>query len=216
MADADKVNWQTGKQEIIDINSLTNQLKRVDEYAVSPDGDKIAVLGQAEDDTFTAIVNGEKWPESFELAWYLRFTPHGHLTCLARIDDMWTLVVDGKPWENRFEFIWNPQFAKNSPAIALAYKSEFEYGVVVDDKPWENRFQAMRDFTLSPDGKHTAATVQVEPLGEADVFKFFEGVWSVAVDGKAWDSKYINTWRPIFSPDNSSVAAEIRTDIADY
>jgi hypothetical protein len=42
-------------------------------------------------------------------------------------------------------------------------------------KPWENGFVAIRDYCLSPDGKHTAATVQVKTLDEADVFGFFAG-----------------------------------------
>ena len=67
-----------------------------------------------------------------------------------------------------------------------------------------------------PRRQQTAATVQVEARKEADVAGFFEGVWSLAVDGKAWDKRFINVWNPVFSADGKAVAAEIRTDICDY
>ena len=56
----------------------------------------------------------------------------------------------------------------------------------------------------------------MEALAEGDIFKFLEGTWSVAVDGEAWDKKYMNVYAPRISPDGSRVAVEIRTDIADY
>ena len=75
------------------------------------------------DGEYTCI-NGEAWPESFELCWYLRFSPLGKLTALVRIDDEWTLAVDGVPWEERFEYVWNPIFSADGKAIAVACKRD--------------------------------------------------------------------------------------------
>ena len=88
--------------------------------------------------------------------------------------------------------------------------------VAVEGKAWEKGYKSCRGFAFSPDGKKTAAVVQVEALGEGDIFKFADGVWSVAVDGAPWEKKFINVYSPLFSPDGQHVAAEVRTDAFEY
>ena len=216
MPDASNWDWAVQKKTVADLKQLRDKFKGVHEFVVSPDGEKIAAPVVNEENSFTAAINNDAWPETVELLWYLRFLPDGRLTALVRIDDQWTLMVDGVPWKERFEYAWDPRPCANGSAIGMMYKRDFKYGIAIDDKTWEEGFDGIRDFALSPDGSRAAATVQVAPLAEADIFAFSEGVWSIAVDGKAWDTKYINTWKPVFSADGSKVAAEIRTDICEY
>ena len=49
-----------------------------------------------------------------------------------------------------------------------------------------------------------------------DVFGFFDGTWSVAVNGEPWDSKFIGVWKPVVSPDGKHTAVEVRTDRYEY
>ncbi len=209
-------DWQPGKKVIADLAQIRSSYPRVDEFVVSPDGERIVAPVKGEDGAFTLSVNGEAWPESFELCWYPRFSRGGRLTALVRIDDEWTVAVEGAPWQERFEYVWNTVFSADDQAIAVACKRDNAYGVAVDDRVWEETYPAMRDFCLSPDGSGAAATVQVGPRKEADVPGFFAGMWSVAVDGKTWGQRYVNTWKPTFSADGKAVAAEIRTDICEY
>jgi hypothetical protein len=216
MKDGENWDWQEGKKVLADLARIRSSYSRVDELAVSPDGEKIASPVKTKDDDFTVCVNGEPWEDRFELCWYVRFSPAGKLVALVKIDDEWTLAVDGVPGQERFEYAWNPIFSADGRGFAFAYKRDNLYGVSVGGKTWERGFTAIRNMCVSPDGSKAAATVQVKPLGEADVAGFFEGVWSVAVDGVVWDKTYVNTWNPAFSSDGKSVAVEIRTDICDY
>ena len=111
MTDKESWDWQVGKKAIADLQRVRGELSTLEELAVSPDGQKIAVLGKTAVGSFAISVNGEVLPESYELAWHLRFSPIGRLIALVRIDDEWTLAVDGAPWENRFEYAWNPIFS---------------------------------------------------------------------------------------------------------
>jgi hypothetical protein len=141
-------DWQVGKRVLADLAQIRSSYSRVDELIASADGEKLAASVKTGDDEFTACVNGEAWPESFELCWYLRFSPFGKLIALVRIDDEWTLAVDGVPWEQRFEYAWDPIFSADGKAVALACKRDNLYGVAVDDKAWEDGFQGMRHFCV--------------------------------------------------------------------
>ena len=209
-------DWEVGKKDLADISKAKEEYRSVHEYVASPDGERVAVPVVLEDETFSACVNGQQWSDTFEKLWYIRFGQNNKMIALVRIDDEWTVAVEGEPWEERFEYAWDPKFSEDCETIGFLHKRDNKYGVTVNGKPWEDLFLGIRDFCLSPDGKHAAATVQVEKLKEADTFKFLEGVWSVALDGKAWEEKYINTWGSCFSPDGTMVAAEIRTDICEY
>ena len=209
-------DWQKGKHVVADLAQIRTMFPRVDEFTVSPDGRRIAAPIKKEDDSFTVFVDGEAWPESFELCWNIRFSPFGKLIALVRIDDEWTLAAEGVPWEQRFEYAWNPIFSADGRVVAVSYKRDNKYGVSIEGKVWEEGFIGMRDVSLSSDGAKAAATVQVVPLDEADVPGFFKGTWSLAVDGKTWGQKFINTWNPIFDARGEKVAAEVRTGICEY
>ncbi len=90
------------------------------------------------------------------------------------------------------------------------------YGMVVEGVAWETLYPNANNFTLSSDGKRSAAVVQTIPLGQAEVFKFKEGIYSVAVDGVPCDVNFMNLWTPRFNADNSSVAAQTRVTLFDY
>ncbi len=115
---------------------------------------QIAVPVRVEDGSFTDCVNGEAWPETFELLWYLRFTPWGQLIALVRIDDEWTVALDGAPWENRFEYAWNPGSApKGSPSVVL-YKQDNKFGVSINDQAVGGRLRFHPRLLLEP-GRQT-------------------------------------------------------------
>ena len=216
MRDSESWDWQARKRVVTKLADVLGGFSRVDELAVSPDGETLAAVGKTPDDDFAVCLNGKVWPDKYELAWYLRYSLSGNLIVLARIEDEWTVVKNGVSWENRFEYAWNPVFGADGDTVGTAYKREFLYGVAIDDKPWEEGKQAMRDFCLSPDGRSAAATIQLEALKEADVSGFFEGNWSLAVDGRVWNNKFINVWNPVFSENGKSVAAEVRTSNTEY
>ena len=53
-------------------------------------------------------------------------------------------------------------------------------------------------------------------MAQADIKKFQEGIFSVAVNGQAWKSKFVNTWTPAVSSDDQQVAVQIRKDLYTY
>ena len=132
MTASESWDWQAGKKVLADLAQIRSAYPRVDEFVVSPDGEKIVAPVKTEDEAFTIAVNGEAWPESFELCWYPRFSRLGRLTALVRIDDEWTVAVEGEPWKARFEYAWNTIFSADDRAIAVACKHENAYGVAVD------------------------------------------------------------------------------------
>ena len=69
---------------------------------------------------------------------------------------------------------------------------------------------------MTADGSHTAAVVQTKDFSEAEIFKFQEGCYSVAVDGQAWGHNFVNVWGMAFSPDSKHLAAEVRINLYDY
>lgn len=216
MGEMETWDWQPGKRKLADIAAIRREFQSVHEFVASPDGERIAAPVVPSEGACCAVVNGTLWPQTFEKLWYLRFGANGKLTALVRIDDEWTLAVEGEPWQERFEYAWAPRWSANGQSVGLLYKRDNQYGVAVDDKAWEKSYVAIRDYCLSPDGQHAAATVQVEDLKAADIFTYFAGVWSVAVDGEPWPRKFVNTWAPRFDSSGTSVAAEIRTDICEY
>ena len=215
MADLRNWDWERGDRAIADLNGIRGRFSAVHEFHASPDGERIAVPVIKEGAAAGVCVNGELWEGEYERAWSLKYGPDGRLIALVRVDDMWTVAVEGKMWEEQWEFVWNPLFSKDG-AIGVQVKAGVDYKVAVEGKAWEKGFKSCRGFAFSPDGKKTAAVVQVEALPEGDIFKFAEGVWSVAVDGLPWEKKFMNVYFPLFSPDGQHVAAEVRLDAFEY
>ena len=188
----------------------------VEEPYASPDGECVAAIVRLEDESFTVCVNGNVWPTSFEKIWHLRFVPDGRLTALVSEEMEWTLAVDGQPWESRFDYVWSPKFSKDSNRMAIAFQQGLQYGIAVEDKPWEQRYPNMTDMAISPDGRQSAATVLTESLSEGDIHSFEKGLFTSAINGDTWPSRFVNVWGNTFSDCGMHLAAEVRLDRETY
>lgn len=210
-------DWGVGKRTVVtSVASKAGYLWQEEPY-VSPDGENLAAVVCLEDSSFTLRVNDGEWDEHFEKAWLPRFAPDGRLTCLVMSDDEWTLAVDGTPWEERFAFIWGTMFGQGGQ-ICAAIQQDMRYGLVVDGSPWEELYENANEFSLRPDGKKSAAVVQVTSLKQADLEGFRGGIFSLAVDGvRAWDSTFMNLWTPVFDKRGGErVACQARLNAFEY
>ncbi len=216
MSDKSKWDWNIGKRDVAELTDVEGRVQQVHEYVASHDGERVAAPVLIEEGKFSLAVNGALMDRTWEKVWMIRFTPGDRLTAIVMDDDEWTMMVEGETWGSTFEYVWDPRFSAGGDVVAVLAKKDFEYRVVQNDRPWEKGFISLRDFALSPGGRSAAVTVQTVELKEADIFTFARGTWSVAVDGAAWPANYLNTWTPIFSPDGTKVAAQVRRDILDY
>ncbi|MCA1961213.1 MAG: hypothetical protein LDL33_10490, partial [Desulfomonile sp.] len=203
-------DWEIPSKCVTDLHEWREKFSEIQEPVVSEDGERIAAIVKTEDDSFSVCVNGELWANTFEKMWSLRFGPDGRLTCIAMNEDEWTVVQEDKPWEQSFDYVWNLRFSRDGRGVAANIRTSDGYSLVLNGEPWKNAFVQMRSYEISPDGMKTAGSVQVEPLSEGDIWKFGEGIWSIAVDGDLWDAKFRNVWDCVFSDDGTGVAAEIR------
>ena len=152
-------DWDPGNRVVADVSELRTQYEDVHEFAVSADGEKIAVpVVKERPDTLGVWVNGELWEGEYEKAWQLRFTPDGRLVALVRADDEWTVAVDGIPWEETFDFVWDLTISPDGSAIVVKAKQEPRYTMVRNGEPWGETFLSIRDHAVSADGKTVAAT----------------------------------------------------------
>ncbi|MFR9038551.1 MAG: TolB family protein, partial [Bilophila wadsworthia] len=99
--------------------------------------------------------------------------------------------------------------------IAVPMQTGMEYGMLVDGAPWERLYTAATDFVLSETGK-TAAVVQTAGLGQADLEGFSKGIYTIAVDGEAWEECYLNAWSPCFDREGHRVASTVRVTPYEY
>jgi hypothetical protein len=215
MADTENWDWETG-QKAIPLNDWRQQYRWVEEPQVSPDGQYVAAIVNAAEGEFYVCVNGQTWERPFEKAWNLRFAPDGRLAALVMEEGEWTVAVDGVPWDNKFGYVWNLLFSEDGHHIAVAVQQDMRYGMALDDTPWEQTYSNLSNATLGAGGTTTAASVQVEDFGAAEIYKFQEGAFSAALNGNTWGAKFVNVWKVIISPDEENLAAEVRTTLYDY
>ena len=215
MSNAMNWDWDTREKRFA-VGAWRDTFGWVEEPYVSPDGEKVAAIVRLEDESFSVCVNGDVWPVSFEKIWHLRFAPDGRLTALVCDEGEWTVAVDGQPWESRFDYVWSPLFSADGTRLAVAFQQGLKYGMAVEDVSWEARFANMTDMAISPDGRHSAATVQTEGLSEGDIHTFEKGVFTSAVNGEAWSDCFINAWGNAFSDCGAHLAAEVRLDREHY
>ena len=200
-------DWQTKEKLICNVDEWKEKSSLVHEFIVSPDGEKIAAITEIEDKKITPSINGKIWDETFERVCFLNFLPDNSLACLVLKNYEWTLAVDGKLLEETFDYAWNLQFYGGN--IAFNIKKTDSYGVCVNGKIWDNLFFDARDLFISPGGKKTACYVRTKNPQVLDIFSFKEGVWTVAVDGIAWDRNFISVYGLNFS-NEGKVAATVR------
>lgn len=207
-------NWEISKKQIAHISKSETEIQWREESQVSPDGEKIAAIVNIDAMDFGICVNNEILEEHYERAWKLHFAPNGQLICLVTLDEEPTISIDGEAIEERFGFVWQPMFAKGT--LAAAIQNDMEYGMYHNGKIWDNLFINANNFVLSKSGKTTAACIQTEEFGQADIQKFQSGLFSVAVNGTPWKSKFVNTWTPAVSNNDELVAVQIRKDLYRY
>jgi len=90
------------------------------------------------------------------------------------------------------------------------------YAVARDGEVVGEARLSCRDFALSHDGKHVAAGMQTKELPEADVAKFFDGTWGVALDDTVWEKTFVNVWTPVFRPGSTEIAVPVRLAPFEY
>lgn len=207
-------DWHSEKKEI-PVKEWQERFNWVEELNVSPDGEQIASIVNLDEAEFSVCVNGETWEETFEKAWCLKFLPDGRLTALASRDEEWTVCADGAFWETWFDYIWDFQSTPDGSFMGAAVQKDGQYGMVVNDKMWDEFYESISGVALSRQG-HSAAIVQVDPLGQADIEGFSRGIFSIAIDGIVQPEKFMNIWDLSFDGKGEQVAASIRKNRIDY
>jgi hypothetical protein len=190
MEEKQSLDWDTDLKEI-PVKEWETRFNWVEEPCISPDGEQIASIVNVDDMVFGVCVNGEVWEGEYEKAWNLRALPNNKFVACICQDEEWTLAVNGKEWTNRYDFIWDLQITGSH--IGLGFQTDGEYGMVVDDTPWDTVYPNMNGMVLGNAGS-SAAVVQVESMAAADVEAFKRGVFSVALNGKAFDQTFLNAW----------------------
>ncbi len=203
-------DWDKASREIADVSQWIASFPEVQEFAVSPDGERIAAIVMTDEEEFTVCVNGELWTNRFEKAWSLKFSPAGILFCIGMNNDEWTVIQEDQPWEETFDYVWNMKFSADGSGAGVNIRTSDGYGVALNGITWENKFVQMRSLEVSPDGKRAAGNIQLESLNEGDIFSFRKGLWSLAVDGECWSGHFLNVWDGAFSVDGAKIAAEVR------
>ena len=214
MKDKHTWDWQTDKKEI-PIKDWQDAFNWVEEPYVSPDGEKIAAIVNQDEAEFSVCVNGETWEESFEKAWSLKFASDGKLAVLASKDEEWSVCRDGVFWETWFDFIWDLQLSADGQFISVAVQKDSQYGMAVNDVQWDTLYDNINGMVLSDQGT-SAAIVQAQPLGQADLDSFDAGIFSIAVNGVAHPEKFMNAWDLCFDGQGKQVAYAIRKNRSDY
>lgn len=215
MIDTSGWDWSPGKREVAEAAAFAEGAQWVEEFHASPDGEKLAAVVRTEDQEFVVRVNGEDWSEDrYEKAFLPKFAPDGRLMVCVSADMEWTVAVDGESWPEGYGFIMRPRFAGES--VYCGIQQDMRYGCSLNGEAWETLYENANQYTADAAGAHTAAVVQVEALGQADIFKFQSGVFSVAVDGVAWAERFMNCYTPIFNADGTKVACQVRRSLYDY
>ena len=214
MDDRNNWNWEPEVREIADAAPLPG-CDRQEEWQASPDGESMAAVVVQDDGTFAVRRNDALWEVRAEKIYRCLFAPDNRLTALARLDGEWALMVDDAEVGEHADYYWGTMFSPGG-AIAVPMQTGMEYGVMLDGKPWENLYTSATDFAVSANGRSTAAVVQTASLGQADLEGFRKGVFTLAVNGNAWDSTFLNAWAPSFDREGHRVACTVRLTPFEY
>ncbi|MCK5311500.1 MAG: Tmc redox complex protein TmcD [Desulfobacteraceae bacterium] len=214
MKDEKTWDWQTNKKEI-PVKEWKDSYNWIEEFNVSPDGEKIAAIVNTDEAEFSVCVNGETWEETLEKAWGLRFLPDGRLVAMVANDEEWTICVDGVSWETQFDYIWDLRNSSDGSFIGAAVQTDGQYGMVVNDTIWDTLYHNISGVVLSDQG-NSSAVVQVNPMGQGDIDGFRDGLFSIAVNGVVQPGRFMNAWDISFDSQGSKVACSIRKNRVDY
>lgn len=213
MEDQKRYDWEPSVREIGNSAPLP-ECAWQEEWQIAPDCESFAAVSALEDGTFTVRRNDALWETRSDKMYTCRFAPDGRLTALSQSDGEWSLVVDDEEGEEKADYLWGTRFNEQG-TIAVPMQTGMEYGMLVNGTPWERLYTAATDFILSENGS-TAAVVQTASLGQADLEGFRKGVYSVAVNGEAWEESYLNAWSPCFDRDGHRVACTVRVTPYEY
>jgi len=209
-------DWDVGEKKIVTTTYCSTQFEWIEEFQVSPDGEKIAMVAKVGGFEFSVCEKGDIWDPPYEKIWQLGYGPDGRLVALVAQDGEWTVAVDGTTWEETYGFLWKTMFSADGKTVAVAAQQDMQYGMVVNGKPWTGFFENANQFTLSTAGDRSAAVVQTKSFAQADIQAYQAGCYTVAVDGTPWQREFVNAWTPVFSPKGDRVAAQVRTSLYDY
>ena len=207
MEDQKRYDWEPSVRKLGETEMLPETAWQ-EEWQISPDCESFAAVSALEDGTFTVRLNGALWETRTDKMYNCQFAPDGRLTALSQSDGEWAIVVDDAESEEHADYLWGTRFNK-AGTIAVPMQTGMEYGMLVDGAPWEQLYTAATDFVLSETGK-TAAVVQTAGLGQADLEGFSKGIYTIAVDGQAWEECYLNAWSPCFDRERHRVASTVR------
>jgi hypothetical protein len=207
-------DWNTDEKEI-PVKEWETRFNWVEEPCISPDGERIASIVNVDEMVFGICENGDLWDGEYEKAWNLRAVPgKGFAACICK-DEEWTLAVNGMEWSNLFDFIWDLQISPDGSQISLAFQLDGEYGMVVNDKPWDSLYENINGMVLGNQGT-SAAVVQVGSMAAADVEAFKKGIFSVALNGQAFDQKFLNIWDLSLDKEKQNLAWGVRLNREAY
>ena len=215
MQDVKKWDWTIG-EKTIQLDEWKDAYAWVEEYQVSPDGEKVGAIVRVDEETSGICINGDLQESTFEKIWHLRFSPNGAAVAFAADMDEWTLVSDDVAWENTFDYVWNILFSHDGNVTAMAFQKEGEYGMAVNDEIWETTFENISGMILNPEGTTTAAVVQVNSFSEGEIDNYQKGIYTVCTNGVVWDGVYTNVWDIAVNDKGDISAATIRTGLYDY
>jgi len=181
------------------------RFERVWHHRFLPDGRLMALVKA--DDQWTIAIDGKPWTESFEFVWTPKLSPDGkRIAAQIKRDDQYSIIVDGKTWEENFLSIREFCVADDGSVGATAQldplkEADIEtfekgvWGAVRDGKPWGNRFLNAYTPAIGPDGRLSlqARTARLS--------------YTVAEDGKCWDTPFACTWEQIPHPKDGWIAA---------
>jgi len=207
-------DWNTDLKEI-PVGEWKTRFNWVEDFNVSPDGETIASIVNVDEAAFQICVNGDLWDAEYEKIWGLKPLPDNGFAALVNTDEEWTLTVNNTEWSSRFDFLWDFQITPDGKHIGLAFQKDEEYGMVIDDRPWDQVYANMAGMTLSDTGT-SAAIVQIAPMKAADVDSFKKGLFSIAIDGTAFDKTFLNIWDISFDPTGHHLAVGIRLNREAY
>ncbi|MFV0423114.1 electron transfer complex subunit TmcD [Oleidesulfovibrio sp.] len=211
----DAWDWETGERTIIESTAPEEGHLWQEELQASPDGENFVAVCAVDEATFSLRCNDTVQEETYDKIWLPRFTPDGRISALVQEDGEWTMLAGEELWPDRYGYLWGTLFG-SAGEIAVPVQQDGEYGMVVNGVIWETLYENATNFCMSPAGGKTAAVVQTQSMGQADISTFQQGIYSVAVNGTAWPANFVNCWTPVFSPDGHRVAAQVRRNLYDY
>ena len=215
MSQQKECDWTPGARPVGTITPLEGCAWQ-EEIVPSPDGESFAAVVVREDGTSTVRVNDRMWEIEAEKLSFVKYAPDGRLSAVARLDGEWAAVTDDDVPEERYAYLWGTLFSKHNSRIAIPFQQDMEYGMLLENKPWETLYGSATNFMISDSGMYTCAVVRTAQLGQADLESFNKGIYTVAVDGEAWEQTFLNAWSPCFDAEEHRVACTVRVTPFEY